>query len=594
MLLMRRMLREQPVHPRRADRAEKRVRPALEPRPMVHIARRRRWISCSVRVNIRVTKPRSDALYGEGVGHALLYVGGASAQLVIAQALAYKRLLSLHQRQRHWFMNPYPLRHRRNLPSVSRRRPHGARPAAAGVGQLEQCGAGRGAAARAGASGDLHAARSATPRSPPRGPRCSSSRRCSRPIVCGTPAGVRPAVPLVLLAGMGLYGGVAVLHDLAHGSLLPSKPAQRRLRPSPRAAAADGVRRLPPLAPRSSPHSQSTADPKRFGVEHKEETTHPDHSSLDLFPAPMRGLLRLGAKVVTLPLRMRHLVYLLILPLVMGPAVLFFSGEFSVARRDWRQLRDRGPRRWRRPPSWRCSTRGRRACWRFFLLALLIGHAFTFHVFATHMTPNQVYWTSARRAGMADALNVSDIHCGSLVRWLGPRPVGLSLAPSPLAGDSVLPPARTRRRWSRPTSRRCARRRSTCSIPRPARCSTTAIFSGVVYKNSESWDYADGRRHAAGGDARVRRASVPEQIGNWLGNVVSTVDAVLRPRSITELQEMIGGARDRLLVMGGRMSKTALMDPPGRRALDMSAMNADRRDRRRTPSWSAAASPCST
>ena len=66
---------------------------------------------------------------------------------------------------------------------------------------------------------------------------------------------------------------------------------------------------------------------------------------------------------------------------------------------------------------------------------------------------------------------------------------------------------------------------------------------------------------------------MPEHIGNWLGNVGATVDEVLRPRSITELQEMVGGARDRLLVMGGRMSKTALMDPPGRRALDMSGMN---------------------
>jgi FAD/FMN-containing dehydrogenase len=67
---------------------------------------------------------------------------------------------------------------------------------------------------------------------------------------------------------------------------------------------------------------------------------------------------------------------------------------------------------------------------------------------------------------------------------------------------------------------------------------------------------------------------VPERIQNWLGNVVSTVDAVLRPRSISDLQEMIGGAGDRLLVMGGRMSKTELMAPAGRRALDMSAMNA--------------------
>lgn len=64
-----------------------------------------------------------------------------------------------------------------------------------------------------------------------------------------------------------------------------------------------------------------------------------------------------------------------------------------------------------------------------------------------------------------------------------------------------------------------------------------------------------------------------EHVGNWLGNVAGTVDEVLRPRSIGELQEIVGGARDRLLVMGGRMSKTALLDPPGRRALDMSAMN---------------------
>jgi FAD/FMN-containing dehydrogenase len=66
---------------------------------------------------------------------------------------------------------------------------------------------------------------------------------------------------------------------------------------------------------------------------------------------------------------------------------------------------------------------------------------------------------------------------------------------------------------------------------------------------------------------------VSESVGNWLGNVVATVDEVLRPRGISQLQEIVGGARDRLLVMGGRMSKTALMAPPGRRALDMSAMN---------------------
>jgi FAD/FMN-containing dehydrogenase len=74
---------------------------------------------------------------------------------------------------------------------------------------------------------------------------------------------------------------------------------------------------------------------------------------------------------------------------------------------------------------------------------------------------------------------------------------------------------------------------------------------------------------------------VAEHVGNWLGNVSATVDEVLRPRSIRELQDVIGSARDRLLVMGGRMSKTALMAPPfdfargkpGSRAIDMSGMN---------------------
>lgn len=66
---------------------------------------------------------------------------------------------------------------------------------------------------------------------------------------------------------------------------------------------------------------------------------------------------------------------------------------------------------------------------------------------------------------------------------------------------------------------------------------------------------------------------MPERICNWLGNVVRDVDAVLRPRSVTELQEMVGGTRERLLVMGSRMSKTELMDPSGSRALDMCGLD---------------------
>src|SRR5262249_49191902 len=140
-------------------------------------------------------------------------------------------------------------------------------------------------------------------------------------------------------------------------------------------------------------HTQAITDPKRFGVDHKEGTRNPEHSSLDLCPAAVRGLLRLGASVVVVPLRIRHLMYLFIVPLFMGPAVLLFSGEFSVARRDWRRLE-----------TWTASLASAAflallSAWSpvllpFFLLALVIGHAFTFHVFASHMTPNQVYWTS--------------------------------------------------------------------------------------------------------------------------------------------------------------------------------------------------------
>jgi fatty acid desaturase len=310
-----------------------------------------------------------------------------------------------------------------------------------------------------------------------------------------------PAVlPLIVLAGMGLYGGVAVLHDLAHGSFLPS----RRLN------AIFGQLLAPLLLMEFNgfrgshldhhKHAQSISDPKRFGVEHKEETTHPDHSSLDLCPAPVRGLLRLGAQVVNVPLRIRHLMYLFILPLAMGPAVLLFSGEFSVARRDWRKL-----------DTWTASIASliflallyvvSPALLVFFLLALIIGHAFTFHVFASHMTPNQVYWTSDRRAGMADALNVSDIHCGSLVRWLGH---GLADYHSLHHLSPAIPCYHLREAEAIVAPDLAPLRAPAIDMLNPAGCAVLydGIFRGVVYKNSESWDYA-----APGG---MRRVATPE------------------------------------------------------------------------------------
>jgi omega-6 fatty acid desaturase (delta-12 desaturase) len=311
------------------------------------------------------------------------------------------------------------------------------------------------------------------------------------------------AVPLVLLAGIGLYGGVAILHDLAHGSFLRSRRLNGifgHLLAPLLLMEFSGFRRSHLDHHR---HSQSTIDPKRFGVEHKEGTTDPEHCSLDLFPAPLRGPLRLGASVVTLPLRARQLIYLLVLPLIMGPAVLFFSGEFSIARRDWR-----------RRESWTATLASvvfltLLYAWSprllaLFVIALLFGHAFTFHVFAAHLSPHQVYWTSARRVALPDALNVSDIHCGGLARWLGH---GLSdyhslhhLSPTipcyhlPAAEAMIGPDL-------------AGLRAPAINLLEPASCAVLfdAVFRGVAYKNSESWDYAGG-----GG---LRRIATPDSDG---------------------------------------------------------------------------------
>jgi fatty acid desaturase len=308
------------------------------------------------------------------------------------------------------------------------------------------------------------------------------------------------AAPLVLLAGMGFYGGVAVLHDLAHASFLPSKRTNAVLGYliAPLLLMEFGGFRRSHLD--HHVHSQSTVDPKRFGVEHKEETTDPEHCSLGLFPAPLRGPLRLGASLVALPVRVRQLAYLLILPIVMGPAVLFFSGEFSIARRDWR-----------RADSWLASV-GSAVFLALlyalsprlpvlFFIALLIGHAFTFHVFAAHMTPHQVYWTSARRAATADALNVSDIHCGALTRWLGH---GLSNYHSLHHLSPAIPCYHLAAAEAMIGPELAPLRAPSIDLLTPASCALLfdAIFSGVVYKNSESWDYAEG-----GG---MRRIATPE------------------------------------------------------------------------------------
>jgi fatty acid desaturase len=226
------------------------------------------------------------------------------------------------------------------------------------------------------------------------------------------------ALPLVLVAGMAVYGAVAIVHDLAHGSFLPSRRANALL-----------GRILAPLVlldftsfrrSHLEHHrtSQSVADPKRFGAAHDSAANAPDYRTFDHIPWFFGKLVELGASVADLPVGLRQFLYLCVSPIFFGPAVFFGSGEFALLRRNWRRL----------------------GCWlglaesaalvlamhRYSPLlpalafaALLIGFSFVFFVFTTHLSPNQVYWTDARRATLADALNVSDVRCGALLRYLG-------------------------------------------------------------------------------------------------------------------------------------------------------------------------------
>jgi len=63
-----------------------------------------------------------------------------------------------------------------------------------------------------------------------------------------------------------------------------------------------------------------------------------------------------------------------------------------------------------------------------------------------------------------------------------------------------------------------------------------------------------------------------ETVENWLGNVTSQVDRIVRPTTVPELQQLLSEDSARWLVMGGRMSKTALLEARPGRALDITGL----------------------
>jgi len=227
-----------------------------------------------------------------------------------------------------------------------------------------------------------------------------------------------PALPLVFFAGLSFYGVVSILHDLAHNSFLPSKRANtimgRLLAPAV-FLEFDSFRRSHLGHHR---FSQSVADPKRFGAEVSDDARHPDYRTAEHVPWFVKPWLYIGASLSYLPLRVRHVLYLGGSMLFMGTVLLAFGGEFSLPGRDWRK-----PRQWLAftgslalgallhavAPSLLVMT----------IIALLIGYACIFSVFAGHITPNQIYWLGPRHANIADAFNVSDVDFGRLSRFLG-------------------------------------------------------------------------------------------------------------------------------------------------------------------------------
>jgi fatty acid desaturase len=226
------------------------------------------------------------------------------------------------------------------------------------------------------------------------------------------------AAPLILLAGISFYGVLSILHDLAHDSFLPSKRANAFFGKLLAPAVFLDFDSFKKSHLGHHRFSQSVADPNRFGAEESEEARHPDYRTAEHVPFFVVPWLYLGASLSYLPLRVRHVLYLVGSMMFMGLVLLAFGGDFSLPGRNWRSARQ-----------W-ASLAGSIALGALLyasspallvvsITALLIGYACIFSVFAGHITPNQIYWLSPRRATLADSCNVSDVHFGWLARWLG-------------------------------------------------------------------------------------------------------------------------------------------------------------------------------
>ncbi len=211
-------------------------------------------------------------------------------------------------------------------------------------------------------------------------------------------SGIWYGIPFaVFLSGLGMYGGISIVHDLSHRCFLPRPQAN------------DFAGNL--LAPlflldfasfkhahlTHHVHNQSPADPKRYGVSRSGAGNNPDDCTLDRVPRILRSPIMLGTAITRIPLRIRHAIYLMLTFIVMGPFVLMGAGDFAIIGRSWKKR-----------STWVSAAGSVAVVAAIGLLspfalamagfALWIGYSCISLAFITHLTPNQLFWFEDRRA----------------------------------------------------------------------------------------------------------------------------------------------------------------------------------------------------